>query len=179
MTTQPEDATNQGTPIHGDPCAFPCFGNIGPPMMTTLNLPGFTVGLPVWFFTNPVVPNAPDASQVSIVCQEHQTNPDPLHSSPIKSSPPPSSSSSESTTTSNQKPRKKKKQGGNPMAFASQAGVKQTPASSSEARARNLPRLVKLVVTILLRNLRKQDKNISPLASYVRETIVLIYAPTF
>lgn len=65
--------TNQGTPIHGYPYAFPCFGDIGPPLMATLNIPGFTVGLPVWLFTNPVVPNAPDASQVSTLCQEHQT----------------------------------------------------------------------------------------------------------
>jgi hypothetical protein len=101
--------TNQGTLVHGDPCAFPCFLDIGPPMMATLNLPRFTVGLLVWLFTNPVVSNALDASQVSTLCQEHQTNLDPSHSSPIKSSPPPSSSSGESTTTSNQNPRNKKR----------------------------------------------------------------------
>ena len=43
----------------------------------------------------------------------------------------------------------------------------------------NLPLLVKLVVTILLRNLRRQDTNIGPLARYVRETTVLIYALEF
>lgn len=63
------EGTKQGTPIHGDPCAFPCFGNVGPPMMATLNILGFTVGLLVWLFSNPVVPNAPDAYQVSTLCQ--------------------------------------------------------------------------------------------------------------
>ena len=103
------EGTNQGTPINGDPCSFPCFGNGGPPMMDTLNLLGFTMGLLVWLCTNTVFPNALDASQVSTLCQEHQTNPNPFHSSPIKSSSPPSSSSGESTTTSNEKPRKKKR----------------------------------------------------------------------
>ena len=93
--------TNQGTPVHGDPYAFPCFGNVGPPMMATLNLLGFTVGLLVWLFTNPVVLNALDASQLGTLFQENQTNLDPFHSSPIKYSHPPSSSLVESTTTSN------------------------------------------------------------------------------
>ena len=101
MSTQPESNANQGTPVHGDPCAFPSFGNVGQPMMTTLNLPGFTMGLPFWLFTNLVVLNAPDASQVRTLSQVHQTNVDPFHSSPIKYSHPPSSSLVESTTTSN------------------------------------------------------------------------------
>ena len=37
------EGTNQGTPILGDPYAFPYFGNVGPPMMATLNLLRFTV----------------------------------------------------------------------------------------------------------------------------------------
>ena len=94
------EGTNQVSPVHWDPCAFPCFGNVGPSLMATLTLPRFTVGLPIWFFSTCEVSNAPDASQVSTLCQEHQTNPNPLHSSPIKSSPPPSSSSGEITTTS-------------------------------------------------------------------------------
>ena len=94
------EGTNQETNAHGDPCVFLCFGDVGPPMMATLNLLGFTVGILICLFTNPIVPSAPNASQVSTPCQEHQTNPDPFHSSPIKYSPPPSSSG-ESTTTSN------------------------------------------------------------------------------
>ena len=126
------EGTNQGTPIHRDPCAFPCFGNVGPPMMATLNLPGFIMGLPIWLFTNPIVLNVPDASQASTLCQEHQTNPHPFLSSPIKSYPPPSSSSGESTTTSNWKPRRKKKKGGKPLAFTNQDGGNKPSASANE-----------------------------------------------
>ena len=92
--------TNQGTPIHWDPCSFPCFGNVDPPMMATLNLPRFTMGIPIWLFTIIVVPNAIDDSPYRLLCQDHQTNPNPLHSSFVKSFPPPSSVSGESTTTS-------------------------------------------------------------------------------
>ena len=42
--------TNQGTPVQGDSYAFLLFGNIGVPLMATLNLPGFTLGLSVFFF---------------------------------------------------------------------------------------------------------------------------------
>ena len=108
MDEVPED-TNQGTPLHGDPYAFPCFGNVVPPMMATLNLPRFTVGLPIWFFSTPVVPNSLDTSQEISLCQGNQTNINPSHPFPMKSSSTPSSSSSESTTTSSQEPKKKKR----------------------------------------------------------------------
>ena len=132
--------TNQGTLVHGDPYAFPCFGNIGSPMMATLNLPGFTVGLPVWLFMTPVVLNAPNASKERTLCQAHQTNLVPSHSSPIKYSPPPSSSVGESTSISSQGPRKKKrknqkrnkKKGGKPLASSSQDRGKQPIALSNE-----------------------------------------------
>ena len=106
-------------------------------MMATANLLRFIVGLLVWLFTTPVVPNSLDASHVRNLCEENQTNPDPLHSSPIKSSPPPSSSSSERKITSNQKPRnnkrknqKKKKQGVNRPASTSKARENKPSASS-------------------------------------------------
>ena len=132
MTEIPE-GTKQGTLVHGDPCAFACFGNIVPPMIATLNLPRFIVGISVWLFTNLVFLNALDASQARILCQEHQTNLDPLHYSPIKYSPPPSFLSNESIATSSQDPRKKKrknhkkkkKKGGKSLAFSSQAKGKQ------------------------------------------------------
>lgn len=47
MTIVPMDS-NQGTPPKGDPYAFPFFGNVGTPLMPTLNIPGLNVGLPVW-----------------------------------------------------------------------------------------------------------------------------------
>jgi hypothetical protein len=37
--------TNQGTHAQGDSCAFPFFGNIGAPLMATLNIPKLNVGL--------------------------------------------------------------------------------------------------------------------------------------
>jgi hypothetical protein len=54
--------TNQGTPFPREPFVFPSFGNIGPPYIATLSLPRFTIGLPVWFFSTPVIPNVPGAS---------------------------------------------------------------------------------------------------------------------
>jgi hypothetical protein len=39
---------NQGTPAQGDSCNFSLFGNIGTPLMATLNIPRMNVGLPVW-----------------------------------------------------------------------------------------------------------------------------------
>ena len=59
----------------------------GVPLMATLNLHGFTLGLPVWLFSTPTVLNAPDASQVSSLYQGHQNTASP---SPIVDSPAPS-----------------------------------------------------------------------------------------
>jgi len=39
--------TNQGTLPKGDTCAFPFFGNVGTPLMATLNIPRLNVGLPI------------------------------------------------------------------------------------------------------------------------------------
>jgi hypothetical protein len=50
--------TNEGTPLSGEPFVFPSYGNIGPPYIDTLSLPGLTIGLPVWFFSTPVISNA-------------------------------------------------------------------------------------------------------------------------
>jgi hypothetical protein len=36
--------TNQGTPSQGDSYAFPFFGNVGAPLMATLNILGLNVG---------------------------------------------------------------------------------------------------------------------------------------
>jgi hypothetical protein len=54
--------TNQGTPAQGDFCAFPFFGNIGSPLMATLNIPRLNVGQLVWFWTTSNVLNYLDAS---------------------------------------------------------------------------------------------------------------------
>ena len=82
----------------GTPCTIPLTGNVGFPLMATLNLPRFTLGLPMWLFSTPTVLNAPDASQVSSLYQGHQNTASPSH---VATSPPPSTSCGESTDTSN------------------------------------------------------------------------------
>ena len=51
---------NLGTPPNENPSTFPCFGNVGPPYMATLSLPGFTIGLSIWLFSTSLAPNADD-----------------------------------------------------------------------------------------------------------------------
>ena len=83
----------------GTPCIIPLTRNVGVPLMATLNLPGFTLGLPMWLFSTPTVLNAPDASQVSSLYKGHQNIASP---SPVASFPPPSISCGvESFDTSN------------------------------------------------------------------------------
>jgi hypothetical protein len=110
--------TNEGTPFLGEPFVFPSYGNIGPPHIATLSLPGFTIGLPVWLFSTQVIPNAVSALVLRNSPQEHQPHFDPSCSSPVKSSSPSSlarspfvssSSSSESSEASNLMNKKNKK----------------------------------------------------------------------
>jgi hypothetical protein len=117
MASVPE-MTNEGTSTPGEPFVFPSCGNIGPPHIATLSLPGLTIGLPVWLFSTQVIPNAVSASVVSTSPQEHQPHVDPSPSSPVRSSSPSSlarspsissSSSSESSKPSNSVNKKKKK----------------------------------------------------------------------
>ena len=97
MDNTPTD-TNQETLMLGAPCTFPLTRDVGVPLMVTLNLPGFTLGLLVWLFSTPTVLNAPSASQVRSLYQEHQ-NVSSL--SPVVVSPPPSTSCGESIDISN------------------------------------------------------------------------------
>jgi hypothetical protein len=107
-------STNGGTPSSGEPYTFPSFGNFGPPYVATLSLPGLTIGLPVWLFPTPVIPNPPN---VSIAPNTLDVNTPPTHqphvefspSSPIKSPSISPSSPSESSKASNQVDQKKKK----------------------------------------------------------------------
>jgi hypothetical protein len=55
-------STNGQTPSLGEPYTFPSFGNFGPPYVATLSLTGLTIGLPVWLFPTPVIPNPPNVS---------------------------------------------------------------------------------------------------------------------
>jgi hypothetical protein len=110
--------TNEGTPAAGEPFVFLSYGNIGPPHIATLSLPGVTIGLPVWLFSTEVILNAVSASVVYTSLQEHQPHFDPSPSSPVRSYSPStlaryssisSSSSSESSKASNSMDKKKKK----------------------------------------------------------------------
>jgi hypothetical protein len=117
MASVPE-MTNEGTSTPGEPFVFPSYGNIGPPHIATLSLPGLTVGLPVWLFSTQVILNAVSVSVVITSPQEHQPHVDHSLSSPVRSSSPsslarfpsiPSSSSSKSSEASNSVNKKKKK----------------------------------------------------------------------
>jgi hypothetical protein len=83
MEKSPE-ATNQGVHFHGKPYLFPCFRNVVPPYIVALSLPGFTMGLPIWYFSTLMVSNAPVVDQTSFPLQEHQpivdTFPSPIMS---------------------------------------------------------------------------------------------------
>jgi hypothetical protein len=57
--------TNEATPALGEPFVFPSYGNVGPPHIATLSLPGITIGLPVWLFSTHVILNVASASVVS------------------------------------------------------------------------------------------------------------------
>jgi hypothetical protein len=70
MASVPE-MTSEGTPTPGEPFVFPSYGNIGPPHITTLSLPGLTIGLPVWLFSTQVIPNAVSALVVITSPQEN------------------------------------------------------------------------------------------------------------
>jgi hypothetical protein len=117
MASVPE-MTNEGTPVPREPFVFPSYGNIRPPHIATLSLPGLTIGLSMWLFSTQVIPNAVSASVVSTSPQERQTHVDPSPSSLARYSSPsslarsssvPSSSSSESSEASNSVHKKKKK----------------------------------------------------------------------
>ena len=56
--------TTQELPFQGVPFVFPPSEGIGPPFIATLNIPGLTIGLPVWIF-NPIIPVTPNVSNVT------------------------------------------------------------------------------------------------------------------
>ena len=116
MANVPE-FSNLGTPPNENPSTFPYFGNVGPPYMATLSLPGFTIGLPIWLFSTSlalntqIFPPQPNASpHHSSPSQHHQPFVDPLPYLPNMSSSLSSSSLGKSLDASNQVAKKKKKQ---------------------------------------------------------------------
>jgi hypothetical protein len=112
------EMTIEGTLAPGETFVFPSYGNICPPHIATLSLPGLTIGLSVWLFSTQVIPNVASASFVSTSPQEHQPHVDPSPSSLVRSSSPSpfarsssisSSSSSKRFEASNAVNKKKKK----------------------------------------------------------------------
>jgi hypothetical protein len=108
-------STNEGTPFPGEPFSFPYFGNVGPPCIVTLSLPGLTIRLPVWLFPTPVISNFPSVSNSSNASDVRTLPTDQPHvdlspSSPIRSPSLSPSSPSESSKSSSQVDKKKKKQ---------------------------------------------------------------------
>ena len=80
--------TNEGTPFPKEPFVFPSYGNVGPPYIATLSLPGLTIGIPVWLFSTPLIMNSSCASVISTSPQEHQPHFDPSPSSLVRDSSP-------------------------------------------------------------------------------------------
>jgi hypothetical protein len=99
--------TNEGTPFLGETFVFPSYENVGPPYIATLNLPGLTIGLPVWLFSTLVILNA-GASNVSTP-PTHQTHVDLSPSSSVRSPYISPSSPSEISKASSQVDKKNKK----------------------------------------------------------------------
>ena len=96
----PSGTTNQETPILSMSFVFPPYGLVGPPLMATLKLPRLTIGLPIWLFSNPVIPFTLVSSNPNPSLQEHQPHVDPSPSSPDVSSPISPSSPIETCSTS-------------------------------------------------------------------------------
>ena len=110
----------------GTPYTIPLTGNVGVPLMATLNLPRFTLVLPVRLLSTLNILNALDASQVRSLYQGHQNTSSP---SPVVDSPTPSTSCGEIIDTSNRQSKRSKrrrnqkkehKQGGTHSTFAVQ-----------------------------------------------------------
>ena len=97
----PSGITNQEVPSQGEPFVFSSFGNVGPPLMATLSIPRFTIGLPICLFSRSVIPIPPYVSDVNYPSQEHQPLVNSPPSSEDVSSPLSPSSPNESCSNSN------------------------------------------------------------------------------
>ena len=102
--------TIQENPFQGMYFVSPPCGVVGPPFMATSNLPGLTIGLHVWLFSNPIIPNASFVSDPGPLPHEHQphVNPSPS-SSDVESTSLSSSSHVENSNVSKRAVKKKMK----------------------------------------------------------------------
>ena len=105
----PSRNTNQETPLPSMSFVFHPYGDVGPPLMATLSLHGFTIGLTVWLFSSSVIPCTLITSDPNPLSRENQPHVDPSPSSPDVSSPVSTSSPVEICSTSSQVDKKKKK----------------------------------------------------------------------
>ena len=86
--------TSQKNPFQGLSFVSPPCGDVFPPFMATLSLPGLIIGLPIWLFSNIVIPNTPLVS-------DHAPFP---HENHPHVNPSPSSSNVESVSLSSSSP---------------------------------------------------------------------------
>ena len=70
--------TSQENPFQGMSFVYPPCGAVGPPFMGTLNLPRLNIGLPIWLFSNPIIPNAPFVSYPGPLPHEYKPHVNPL-----------------------------------------------------------------------------------------------------
>ena len=73
--------TSQENPFQGMSFVSPPCGAVATPFMAALNLPGLTIGLPVWLFSNPVLQNASFVLDIGPLPHEHQPHVNPSPSS--------------------------------------------------------------------------------------------------
>ena len=75
----PSGNTTQEVPFQGVPFILPPSEGIFPPFVSTLNLPGLSIGLSVWMF-NLVIPITSNVSNVTSPPGEDQPQPNPAPS---------------------------------------------------------------------------------------------------
>ena len=75
------ETTSQETPFHGMYFVSPPYGAIGPPFIANLSLPGLTIGITVWLFSNPIIPNSPFVLHHGPSPHEHDPHVNPSPSS--------------------------------------------------------------------------------------------------
>ena len=78
----PSRTINRETHFPSTYFVFPPYGDVGPPLMVTLILPGLTIELPVWLLSSPVIPYKSIPSNPNPSSREHQPHVDPSSSSP-------------------------------------------------------------------------------------------------
>ena len=83
----PSETMNQETPLPSMSFVFPPYGDVGPPFMANLSLPGSTIQLSVWLFSSIVIPCTPTDSDPNLSLQENQPHVDPSPSLAHVSSP--------------------------------------------------------------------------------------------